>query len=254
MPLAAQPTHATHRAARIPRRQYLAPSQEVESLLPRLSKNQLPLFAPQRAAPPQALRFPVQYHAVGQCLAHPHRLCKCIKTRSMGRSQADAWKVLGRRYKARCSLATRDTHAPAGRARPTRPNSWPKSATAARDRNAVPDPPALARQSSTPAFRPSTAQPAAGRQYCLLRMREQDHARAHRPRTGAQEICPVSSRATPVRRTASAGTPVCLLRSSSAQDPSGGQCLLRMRELEHARAHRVMRFQEGRDRAVDASS
>ncbi|KAJ1474800.1 hypothetical protein T484DRAFT_1751435 [Baffinella frigidus] len=252
MPNTAQPAHAARRAARIPRRQSLAPSEELESLLPRLSMDQLLILAPQRAAPPQALRFPVQYHAVGECLAHPRRPCRCTKTRSMGQSSAVAWKELGHRYKA-SRLTTRDTPAPADRSRPTRPNSWPKSTTAARDRNAVTDPPALARLSSTPqeicptvlhvsgdlsrtpgaAFRPNAAQAAAGRQYCLLRMREQDCARAHRPRTGAQEICPVGSHAAPVRRTASAGTPVCPFHPSSVQDLLGGQFLLRMRELEH---------------------
>ncbi|KAJ1472886.1 hypothetical protein T484DRAFT_1838543 [Baffinella frigidus] len=245
MQLTAHPTHAAHRAARIPRRQYLAPSQEVESLLAaRSSMDKLLLFAPQRAAPPQVLMFPVQYHAVGECIAHPNGPCKCIKTRPMGRSQADAWKVLGSRHKARCPLAPSDT-TPGS----SRPSSWPRSTIAtrpvrrsscfeARDRNAVPDPPPLSRLSSTP-----------------------------------QEICPIGSRVAvacgPVRRTASAGTPGAAFRPSTAQAAVGGQLLLHMRALQYAQAHRAMGFQGAReggkalpkppgsrrvlDRAVDAS-
>jgi hypothetical protein len=102
------------------------------------------LFTPQRTAPPQALMLAVQFHAIGECIAHPHRTCNCIKTRSMSQSPADAWRELGRRYKARCrGCAGRDLLM--DRTLPTRPRSWPVC-----DRNTVPDPPALTKLSSTP--------------------------------------------------------------------------------------------------------
>ncbi|KAJ1466194.1 hypothetical protein T484DRAFT_1988477 [Baffinella frigidus] len=182
--------HAAHRqAARIPRRQSLAPLHERESLLvARSSMDELLLFAPQRAAPSLALLFPVQYHAVGECLAHPHRPCKCVKTRRMAQSQADAWLELGKRFKERCPLPPPDT--PTGRARPARRSSCFE----VRDRTEVADPPAFTRVSrrtaSTPtpaaAFRPSSAQDAPQQTLLLrqqtlrLRMRELEHARAHR--------------------------------------------------------------------------
>ncbi|KAJ1466656.1 hypothetical protein T484DRAFT_1987782 [Baffinella frigidus] len=202
-------THAAHRqAARIPRRQSLAPLQERESLLvARSSMDELLLFAPQRAAPSQALMFPVQYHAVGECLAHPHRPCKCVKTRRMAQSQADAWLELGKRFKERYPKATPDT--PTGRARPARRSSCFE----VRDRTEVAGPPAFTRVSSVP-----------------------------------QKSCPVGSRAAgPVRRTASTPTPAAAFRPSSAQDSPQQTLLLRqqmlrlrMRELEHAREHRAM--------------
>ncbi|KAJ1466658.1 hypothetical protein T484DRAFT_1861063 [Baffinella frigidus] len=136
--------HVSPSAARIPRRQSLAPSQERKSLLvARSSMDELLLFAPQRAAPSQALMFPVQYHAVGECLAHPHRPCKCVKTRRMAQSQADAWLELGRRFKGNCPLAP-DT--PTGLARLARRSSCFE----VHDRTEVADLPALTKLSFTP--------------------------------------------------------------------------------------------------------
>ncbi|KAJ1492140.1 hypothetical protein T484DRAFT_3641428 [Baffinella frigidus] len=194
--------HVSPSAARIPRLPSLAPSQELKSLLvARSSMDELLLFALQRAAPSQALMFPVQYHAVGECLAHPHRPCKCVKTRRMAQSQADAWLELGKRFKERYPKATPDT--PTGCARPARRSSCFE----VRDRTEVAGSPAFTRVSSAPqkscpvgspvrrtastptpaaAFRPSSAQPAPQQTLLLrqqtlrLRMRELEHARAHR--------------------------------------------------------------------------
>ncbi|KAJ1492115.1 hypothetical protein T484DRAFT_3024077 [Baffinella frigidus] len=58
---------------------------------------------PTRSAPTPSLRFPVQFYAIGQCLAHPDGeeggRCKCVKTREMAQSQACAWRELGSRFK-----------------------------------------------------------------------------------------------------------------------------------------------------------
>jgi len=211
MPLAAHPAHAARRAARIPRRKTLAPAKEVEPRKDKDDLDQLMLFAPQRTAPPLALMLTVQYHAVGECIAHAHRTCNCVKTSSMSQSPADAWREMGRRYKARCrGRAGRDT--PTDRSLPARPRSWP-----VRERNTVPDPPALTKLSST-----------------------------------TQKSFPVISRAAagPVRRTASTNTPGDASRLSSSQavpQPTfllrQESLLLRMRELRHAQAHRAMGFQ-----------
>jgi len=205
---------ATRQATRIPRRQSLPPTQEQHNLLvPRSSKDQLLLFAPQRAALSLALLFPVQYHAVGECLAHPHRPCNCVKTCRMAQSQAHAWNELGRRFKERCPLGGGGARGTVtGRSRLARR----RSCFEVDDCNALPDPPALTRLFSTP-----------------------------------QKSCPVTSLAAaacgPVRRTASTGTPGAVSRSSSAQASPQPTLLLRqqtlrlrMRELEHARAHRIM--------------
>jgi len=93
-------THGPRRTAFIPRRQSLALPQEQENMLGACSSmDQLQLFAPKRAEPPLALLFPVLYHAVGECLAHPHLPCKCVKTRPMAQSSRDAWHELGSRFK-----------------------------------------------------------------------------------------------------------------------------------------------------------
>ena len=104
---------ATH-AARIPRRQSLVPPLEIEELLVDRSS-----------------MFPAKYHAVGECLAHPQRPCKCIKTRGMAQLPADAWHELGRRFKETS------------------------------DRTAAPDQPALARRSSMPKERCPVSSPVA---------------------------------------------------------------------------------------------
>jgi len=54
---------------------------------------------PTRSAPTPSLRFPVQFYAIGQCLAHPDCICKCIKTREMAHSQKYNWHELGNRFK-----------------------------------------------------------------------------------------------------------------------------------------------------------
>jgi len=57
------------------------------------------LFVPARSKPNPTHRFPVHYHAIGHCLAHPDRACRCIKTREMAQSQGFAWRELGSRFK-----------------------------------------------------------------------------------------------------------------------------------------------------------
>ena len=104
----------TTHAARIPRRQSLVPPLEIEELLVDRSS-----------------MFPAKYHAVGECLAHPQRPCKCIKTLGMAQLPADAWHELGRRFKE------------------------------TRDSTAAPDRPALARRSSMPKERGHVASPVA---------------------------------------------------------------------------------------------
>mmetsp|Transcript_39398 Transcript_39398/g.89809 ORF Transcript_39398/g.89809 Transcript_39398/m.89809 type:complete len:251 (-) Transcript_39398:15-767(-) len=54
---------------------------------------------PTHSAPNPTLRFPVQFYAIGQCLAHPDCICKCIKTREMAHSQKYNWHELGNRFK-----------------------------------------------------------------------------------------------------------------------------------------------------------
>ncbi|KAJ1492119.1 hypothetical protein T484DRAFT_1931916 [Baffinella frigidus] len=58
---------------------------------------------PTHSAPNPTLRFPVQFYAIGQCLAHPDGeegwRCKCVKARVMTQSQAYAWNELGGRFK-----------------------------------------------------------------------------------------------------------------------------------------------------------
>ena len=240
--------HAPRRAARIPRRQSQAPPLQMESLV--VARSTLDeIFAPQRAAPSLALMFPVLYHTVGECLAHPHRPCKCVKTRPMAQSQADAWDELGRRFKEHtrfertvsapleCTVlslrnsvvqracpppgpassglrtpqhATAGTSTPTGRSRPARRSSCFEF----HGRNAVPDPPALTRLSSTP-----------------------------------QKSCPVSSLAA-----AACGEPTLLLRQQTVR--------IRMLELKHARAHRMAiqeeatksaRSRQVQNRAVDTT-
>ena len=269
--------HVPRRAARIPRRQSQAPPLQMESLVVARSTSD-EIFAPQRAAPSLALMFPVLYHAVGECLAHPHRPCKCVKTRRMAQSQTDAWNELGSRFKEfkrfertvsaplertvlsprnsvmqrACSSpgpassglpapqnvsgvstpATAGTSTPTGRAHPARRHSC----FAFHVRNAVPDPPALARLSST-----------------------------------RRKSCPVTSLAAaacgPVRRIASTGTPGAVFRPSSAQVAPQPTLILRqqtvrirMLELEHARAHRIREeatkpagSRRVQDRAIDAT-
>jgi len=61
------------------------------------------LFGPTRSSTKPTLRFPVQFYAIGQCLAHPDGeegwRCKCVKARVMTQSQAYAWNELGGRFK-----------------------------------------------------------------------------------------------------------------------------------------------------------
>ncbi|KAJ1474455.1 hypothetical protein T484DRAFT_1970537 [Baffinella frigidus] len=57
------------------------------------------LFGPTRSSTKPTLRFPVQFYAIGQCLAHPDCICKCIKTREMAHSQKYNWHELGNRFK-----------------------------------------------------------------------------------------------------------------------------------------------------------
>jgi len=125
------------RATRIPRRQSLAPPFEIEKLL--VDRSSI---------------FPAHYHAVGECIAHPQRPCKCIKTRRMAQSQADAWQELGRRFKERCPLPA-DLRS--GRSHPARRSSCFE----VRDRTVVPDRPALARRSSMPQERCPIGSPVA---------------------------------------------------------------------------------------------
>jgi len=274
--------HAPRRAARIPRRQSQAPSLEMESLIEVVPRSSLDeIFAPPQAAPSLAPMFPVLYHAVGECLAHPHRPCKCVKTSRMAQSQADAWKELGSRFKEhkrfertvsaplehtvfslRDSVMQRacSSPGPASSCPPTPQHvsgvSTPTAASMStatgcprparrrscvevHGRNAVPDPPALTRLSST-----------------------------------RQKSCPVSSLAAAVfhpvvRRTASTGTPGAAFRPSPAQVVPQATLFLRqqtvrirMLELEHARAHRMSIQEEAtkpagsrrvQNRAVDAT-
>jgi hypothetical protein len=49
------------------------------------------------------LMFPLEYHALGDCLAHPNKICNCAKVSRMQNSQSQAWQELGRRFRIRVS-------------------------------------------------------------------------------------------------------------------------------------------------------
>ena len=57
------------------------------------------LFGPSRTRSAPDDLFPVQYHALGECLRHPHERCSCVRAQVQANSQSSAWRELGNRFK-----------------------------------------------------------------------------------------------------------------------------------------------------------
>jgi len=57
------------------------------------------LFGPSRTRSAPDDLFSVEYHALGECLRHPHERCSCVRVQVQANSQSSAWRELGNRFK-----------------------------------------------------------------------------------------------------------------------------------------------------------